>query len=190
MSLLYNIPKKYEDNMARMAGILDKAQALGASHIILMGHRNAENHLEKQQGLNMMADSLNRLAEMARERGIQPLVQNGTPARMAHTLEETGKAFPLPLAFNLSHALLSGDRPKEAVLDKVRALLVSQPLLDELGQLSDAHLPLAGGQFAPQIEELLVGIDLAHMDFICLDGVYPDFDAIYLDRVAWLKLAP
>ena len=190
MSLLYNIREKYEENMARMATNLDKARALGASHIILMAHRNAENHLSHEQALGMMADSLKRLAEMARKKGITPLIQNGTPARMAHSLEETGKAFSLPLAFNLSHALLSGDTPSPATLADVRALLLSKPLRDELGQLSDAHLPLLGEEFAQEMKQLLSGIDLTQMDFICLDAVYPDFEAMYLDRAAWLKLHP
>lgn len=180
MSLLNNMPEKYAGNMELMEGLMRKAEKLNAEYAIFISQRNAENHLTPEDGLKLVQESISKLSAMAKAHGLKPLMQNGTPRRLAGKTEEGLTAFDLPLAYNPAHALLQGEDVK--LPEQAKALLLSAPLKDEFGQLIDAHLPLYKGDMAEQLGKLGTKASYDSLDFVCLDGDYESFADMYLDR--------
>ncbi|MGI6634723.1 MAG: hypothetical protein ACOX7B_06090 [Christensenellales bacterium] len=184
ISLIRNMPWKLEKNMMWMEEILDKAVALHASKALFTTHRNAENHLTLKEAVADMQQSLAELAQMAKARGMEAIIMNGVSCAVDAKVDKLAHDFlQMPLAVNIGHCLLTNDQPSPEVLSSARGVLFSAPDWDELGQVSDAHLPLYQSQSVHAAHKLAAGMSADA--FICLDGVYASFDQMYLEQKAF-----
>jgi len=183
ISFIRNRQVKIERNRAWEEEILEKAKALGATKALLMHHRNAENHRTVAQAEEDMQLSLRELAALCGSYGMKAIVMNGLPNAVQGTTEDMRRLYPeYACAVNLSHSLLTGEELSEKTLHSAAGVLISTPLKDEIGQVSDAHLPLTGSGYQEKVEAILKKMLLKDCDFVVLDGDYRDYDALYLDR--------
>ncbi len=188
LSLINNMPWKYERNMAWIGRLLDKSRLLGADRVILVTHRNAENHLTHDEALAQMRESILRISDMAKARGMEAWIENGVPRAVADTVESARSLLgELPLAANLGHAIMSGEAPSAETLACVRGALIHAPLTDGFGQMCDAHMPAMNRPTAEAAYSILRGLRPETLDFVCLDGIYENFGEMYDDRKALLK---
>ena len=184
VSLIRNMPARQDEKLRWVADILDRCQALHASTVLLNHHRNAENHLSEPEAAQHMHDTLAVIAQMARERGMETMVTNGVPRAVDATVEALRTTYPQwPYGVKAAHCLLAGEQPSREAVEGAACLFLSSPLEDAYGQRINAALPLAG---SPLAEDVLALVShRAPGQRICLDGVYPDFEAMYRDY-QWL----
>ena len=185
LSLIRNMPARQDAKLQWAADILDRCQALHASTILLNHHRNAENHLTPEEGIAHMQRTIRHMAQMAAERGIQVTITNGIPRAIGAQVADVRASYPeTPYGIKAAHCLLMGDQPTPADVAEADMLFLSAPLMDDYGQLINAALPLHD---SPMAEDVLARLGTIPPGAnVCLDAVYPDFDAMYRDYL-WLK---
>jgi len=183
ISFIRNREIKIERNLAWAKEILEKAKVLGATKILLMHHRNAENHRSIEQAEEDMQTSFKEFTVLAGEYGMEVVGMNGLPNAVLGSIADLRRCYPeKPYAVNLSHSLLTGERLTREDYEKAVGLLISVPVKDELGQVSDGHMPLTGSVYRERVEALLKTLPLDAYGFVILDGDYRNYDELYLDR--------
>jgi hypothetical protein len=187
-SFLRNIAGRTEESEQRFAGILQKASLFDCTRALMILQRNAENALDYADAWQNMLITLKNLQSKAASHGVALYVQNGrslkstTTANAADFTSEMIKAADcgIKLAFNLCHSLASHEDTKEAIARFApSALLLSAPHIDGFGQSFDDHLPISSSIYG-ELARTCVSL-LPECDFICLDGVYENFDRVYTD---------
>ena len=195
LSLLDNLKERYRANLELIENTLDKASLYDCQGVIIIPHRNAENHVTPTAADRGFARSIARIANLCRSRGLALYLQNGTPARHQFLMPKLVEwidqhHLPVKIAWNPAHSLESGEelpRLIEQYGARISAVLLSAPIKDLNGQWNDAHQPLHLSPWKGQILEATNQLKKTQsLDFVTLDAVYQDFNQVYRD-IKWLE---
>ena len=185
LTLIDNIPSRWERSRADIASVLEKASLFGCRDAILSLHRNAENHVTAEEAEAMFRRNVAEVAGMAASLGMTLHLANNPWRRFRRTMRETIEfvkavnASNLRPALNTCHCIASGEDPL-AFIDQASLVLASAPERDPYGQFADVHAPIVG---SPWRDTIQVAIREARGRgvLVCLDALYDGWDAVYRD---------
>ena len=186
LTLLSSYPPHFEASVAEIDAVLAKMRLCGARDAIISLHRKPENHWTDERTHAEFVTRIGELCRRAADHGVTVHLQTDHGDRVPNTaamldlIREIDRP-NLRHGLHVGHLALRGEGLREAIDDTgelLGAVLLSAPHVDAAGQTYDAHEPVHGS-----------GIDLATLAGVrealfVLDGIYPDWDAEYLDAQA------
>jgi len=191
LTLLDNIPSRYEETRDTIEKAFKKAQIMGIKDVLFSFHRNAENWVTIEEAESSFKKNFKELAEIASKYEITMYLQNNPWRRWRKTMRETIEFIKelsvpnLKLALNVAHCIASGEDPKDYVKE-TEIILLSSPAKDRYGQFYDVHDPVFNSEFAETIKGVFDIVKDSSTVKVCLDGVYKNWDEVYRD-IIWLN---
>jgi len=191
LTLLDNIPARYEKSKDIIERTFKKAQIMGIKDVIFSFHRNAENWVSIEEAEVSFKKNFKELAEIASNYGITIYLQSNPWRRWRNTMIEVLEFIEelnipnLKPALNVAHCIASGEDPKDYA-KKAEIVLLSAPEIDSYGQFYDVHDPISDSSYASKIKELFDVIKDKNTIKICFDSVYKDWNEVYRD-IIWLN---
>lgn len=186
ISLLYNVPGRTEDGLARLVSILHKASLYGADKAVFSLQRNSEVSLSLKQAEENLLCALNIIRREANGLGITVYLQNARSLGGTNSFsgfEDTCRLaveVGVKTALNAGHSLALEENPQNFMTD---GILLNAPQRDLFGQVTDAHLPLRGSY----LESALLALTEKPCDFICLDSAYANWSETMMDMEILLE---
>lgn len=191
ITLLDNIPSRYEKSKRVIKNTFIKAQLMGIKDVILSFHRNAENWVSREEAEASFRKNFTEIADIASRYGISIYIQNNPWRRWRKTMKEVLEfvvdlnVLNLKPALNIGHCIAGGEEPKDFI-NRVEIVLISAPTKDRFGQFYDTHSPIFSSEYKEVIKEALKSIEEKDSIKICLDGIYNNWDEVYRD-ISWLN---
>lgn len=191
LTLLDNIPSRYEKTKCTIEEIFKKAQFMNVKDVIFSLHRNAENWVSREEAEALFRKNLAEIAQIASKYEIKIHLQNNPWRRWRRSMREILEFVKelnienLSPSLNVAHCLASGEDPKNYVKE-VEIVLLSAPLEDIYGQFYDVHDPIYKSKFAETIKEVFDIVKSFDNIKLCLDSIYKDLDELYSD-IVWLN---
>jgi hypothetical protein len=186
LRLVDNSEPEFAASMAAIEGVMAKAEALEARHLIFSLHRQPENNFTREQTWQSFAKTLRRVCEKAAERRatVHLRLSVGAPSqdfrRVAALLDQVG-APNLHLAPGTA-LLLSRKNDlaefSEQLKGKIGLWLLSTPRTDVAGRVWDANAPIHECNDRRALAQILT---LAPEAPLVFDAMYKNPDEEYLD---------